>query len=58
MAVGWGPTDVSKAFKDRNLLQCDKLRKKNLFKKRIFLNGLRGIGLVPYKKEQSATVLT
>ena len=49
-------TDVSKAFNDRNLLQCEKLCKKNLSAQCV--DGLRGKGLVPYKKERSATVLS
>jgi len=34
------------------LLQCGKLRKKNLSAQCV--DGLRGMGLVPYKKERSA----
>lgn len=56
MAVKWELTDVSKAFNDRNLLQCEKLCKKNLSAQCV--DGLRGKGLVPYKKERSATVLS
>ena len=55
VAVKWELTDVSKAFNDRNLLQCGKLCKKNLSAQ--YVDGLRGMGLVPYKKERSATVL-
>jgi len=39
VAVGWGPTEVSKAFKDRNLLQCEKLWKKNLPAQCVSRNG-------------------
>lgn len=52
VAVKWELTDVSKVFNDRNLLQCEKLRKKNLSAQ--YVDGLRGMGLVPYKKERSA----
>lgn len=39
VAVGWGPTEVSKAFKDRNLLQREKLWKKNLSAQCVSRNG-------------------